>query len=89
MIYKQKAYKTFHVGIEHEDAHAVKADHQSCRLGKWYYEGTGHAALDLLSRDWQMNKELLQQILDNYRSMEDASDRGMDRIDAMITEKHS
>jgi hypothetical protein len=46
------------------------------------------AALDLLSQDWQKNKELLQQILDNYRYMEEASDRVMDRIDAMITEKH-
>ena len=112
MIYKQKAYKSFHAGTENADAQAVKVDHHSCRLGKWYYEGVGretfghlqafkaleephgqvhaagHAALDLLSQDWEKDKALLEQILDNYRHMEEASDRVMDRIDAMITEKH-
>ncbi len=112
MIYKQKAYKSFHAGTDNPDAQAVKVDHHSCRLGKWYYEGfgkekfghliafgeleaphgqvhsAGHAALDLLSQNWQKNKELLATILDNYRHMEEASDRVMDRIDAMITEKH-
>lgn len=112
MIYKQKAYKTFHAGTDNADARSVSVDHHSCRLGKWYYEGfgkenfghltafreleephgqvhnAGHAALDLLSRDWQRNRELLRQIVDNYRHMEEASDRVMDRIDAMIIEKH-
>ncbi|MEW8205262.1 MAG: methyl-accepting chemotaxis protein [Candidatus Thiodiazotropha taylori] len=113
MIYKQKAYKSFHAGTDNDDANAVKVDHHSCRLGKWYYEGygkesfghliafreleephsqvhnAGHKALELLSKDWQKDRILLQHILENYRHMEDASDRVMDRIDAMITEKHS
>ncbi len=112
MIYKQKAYKMFHAGTDTEDAGAVKVDHHSCRLGKWYYEGmgrekfgqliafkqleephsevhnSGHEALDLLSKNWEKNKELLEQILDKYQTMEAASDRVMDRIDAMIAEKH-
>ena len=112
MIYKQKAYKSFHAGTDNDDARAVQVNHHNCRLGKWYYEGTGreafghlmafkeleephsqvhnagHAALDLLAQDWQKDKALLVQILDNYRHMEEASDRVMDRIDAMITEKH-
>ncbi|MCG8083395.1 MAG: methyl-accepting chemotaxis protein [Candidatus Thiodiazotropha taylori] len=113
MIYKQKAYKSFHAGTDNDDANAVKVDHHSCRLGKWYYDGygkesfghliafreleephsqvhnAGHKALELLSKDWQKDRILLQHILENYRHMEDASDRVMDRIDAMITEKHS
>ena len=112
MIYKQKAYKSFHAGTENPDARAVQVDHHSCRLGKWYYEGTGreafghlqafkeleephsqvhnagHAALDLLTQDWEKDRALLAEILENYRQMEEASDRVMDRIDAMITEKH-
>jgi methyl-accepting chemotaxis protein len=112
MIYKQKAYKTFHAGTENDDANAVKVDHHNCRLGKWYYEGdgqeafgnlrsfkeleqphsevhsAGHAALDLLSQNWEKDKGLLDKILENYQHMEEASDRVMDRIDAMITEKH-
>jgi hypothetical protein len=43
----------------------------------------------MLSKDWQRDKTLLQSILENYQRMEDASDRVMDCIDAMITEKHS
>jgi hypothetical protein len=112
MIYKQKAYKSFHAGTDTEDAYSVQVDHHSCRLGKWYYEGAGqetfgnlmafkdleephsqvhnagHAALHLLAQDWHKDKQLLSQILDNYRHMEEASDRVMDRIDAMITEKY-
>ncbi len=48
----------------------------------------GHAALHLLSQEWQKDPELLAQILANYRQMEEASDRVMDRMDALITEKH-
>jgi len=112
MIYKQKAYKSFHAGTDNADAQSVKVDHHNCRLGKWYYEGfghehfrhlqafkqleephgqvhrAGHAALELLSLDWQKNKELLDRILESYRHMEEASDRVMDRVDAMIAEKH-
>ncbi len=112
MIYKQKAYKSFHAGVDNEDARSVLVDHHNCRLGKWYYEGdgketfgrlmafkdleephsqvhnAGHAALELLAQDWQKDKGILSRILDNYRHMEEASDRVMDRIDAMITEKH-
>jgi methyl-accepting chemotaxis protein len=111
MIYKQKAYKSFHAGTNNEDAQAVQTDHHNCRLGKWYegagreifghltafrdleephrqVHSAGHTALDLLTQDWQKNKKLLQNILDNYRHMEEASDRVMERIDAMIVEKH-
>ncbi|MEJ2394202.1 MAG: methyl-accepting chemotaxis protein [Candidatus Thiodiazotropha sp.] len=48
----------------------------------------GHAALHLLSQEWQKDPELLAQILANYQHMEEASDRVMDRMDALITEKH-
>ncbi len=48
----------------------------------------GHTALDLLSQDWVKDKVLLDKILENYRYMEEASNRVMDRIDAMITEKY-
>ena len=41
MIYKQKAYKSFHAGTDNPDAQAVRVDHHGCRLGKWYYEGAG------------------------------------------------
>ncbi len=112
MIYKQKAYKSFHAGTDNPDADAVRVDHHNCRLGKWYYEGvgkqffgqlnayreleesharvhnSGHAALELLAQDWEKDRVLLDEILSNYRQMEEASDRVMDRIDAMITEKH-
>jgi methyl-accepting chemotaxis protein len=48
----------------------------------------GHAALELLSHDWEKDKTILSDILKNYREMEEASDRVMERIDAMISEKH-
>ncbi len=48
----------------------------------------GHAALDLLSLDWQKDKLLLDKILEKYRHMEEASNRVMDSIYAMITEKY-
>ncbi|MCU7795661.1 MAG: CZB domain-containing protein [Candidatus Thiodiazotropha sp. (ex Myrtea spinifera)] len=112
MIYKQKAYKSFHAGTQNADADAVQVDHHSCRLGKWYYEGigkeafghtqafrdletphmevhnAGHSALGYLSEDWQKDTELQGKILVTYQDMEHASDRVMDRIDAMINEKH-
>lgn len=112
MIYKQKAYKSFHAGTENTDAQAVKVDHHNCRLGKWYYEGVGketfghlrafrdidtphqavhhagHTALDYLSQAWQQDPDLQAKILDNYKAMEAASDQVMDRVDALIVEKH-
>jgi methyl-accepting chemotaxis protein len=112
MIYKQKAYKSFHAGTKNEDAEAVKVDHLHCRLGKWYYQGigkemfghlpafrdletphqevhaAGHAALGYLSQDWQKDVQLQINILETYKQMEQASDRVMERIDAMIVEKH-
>lgn len=44
MIYKQKAYKSFYAGSHTEESKAVRVDHHNCRLGKWYYEGTGRKA---------------------------------------------
>jgi methyl-accepting chemotaxis protein len=43
MIYKQKAYSAFHSGTDTDEASAVRVDHHSCRLGKWYYEGLGQS----------------------------------------------
>ncbi|MCU7934173.1 MAG: CZB domain-containing protein [Candidatus Thiodiazotropha sp. (ex Dulcina madagascariensis)] len=112
MIYKQKAYKSFHAGTDNADAQAVMVDHHGCRLGKWYYEGTGketfgrlsafrelesphaevhkagHAALEYLTQEWQKDQELQARIFETYKEMEHSSDQVMDRIDAMITEKH-
>ncbi len=112
MIYKQKAYKSFHAGTDNADAEGVKVDHHNCRLGKWYYQGkgheafghlhafreletphqevhsAGHAALGYLAEDWQKDPQLQIHILETYKQMEYASDRVMERIDAMIVEKH-
>ncbi|MCU7843721.1 MAG: CZB domain-containing protein [Candidatus Thiodiazotropha sp. (ex Monitilora ramsayi)] len=112
MIYKQKAYKSFHAGTQNTDADAVKVNHHNCRLGKWYYDGlgkeafghtqafrdletphmevhnAGHAALEMLDLEWQKDDELQGKILATYGEMEDASDHVMDRINAMINEKH-
>lgn len=41
IIYKQRAYSSFHAGTGSEHANAVQVDHHSCRLGRWYYEGAG------------------------------------------------
>ncbi len=41
MIYKQKAYKAFSAGADIREAQDVAVDNHNCRLGKWYYEGTG------------------------------------------------
>ncbi|MEW8562986.1 MAG: methyl-accepting chemotaxis protein [Candidatus Thiodiazotropha sp.] len=49
----------------------------------------GHAALDHLTEEWQTNPKLQQTIIDTYKEMEYASDMVMDRIDAMISEKHN
>ena len=112
IIYKQKAYKTFHAGVEIPEVQDVKVDHSHCRLGQWYYQGAGkeifgrlksyreieqphvgvhgagRRALELLAHDWLHNAELQDQILDNYREMETFSNQVMERIDAMISEKH-
>ncbi len=113
IIYKQKAYKAFHAGVEIQEAKDVMVDQTSCRLGKWYYEGVGkqvfgnlrayceieephagvhrggHRAIDLLTQDWIHNEGLQEQILEGYREMEQNSDRVMDRIDALVMEKHN
>jgi methyl-accepting chemotaxis protein len=113
IIYKQKAYKTFHAGVEIPEARDVKVDHANCRLGKWYNEGigkelfshlnayreietphagvhsAGQSALDLLALDWVRDSRLHDRILDSFQEMEQQSDRVMDRINAMVMEKHS
>ncbi len=43
MLYKQKTYMVLSTGTESSEAEAVRVDHHSCRLGKWYYEGEGQA----------------------------------------------
>jgi hypothetical protein len=42
----------------------------------------------MLELDWQLDTELQSKILKTYGEMEVASDQVMDRIDAMIHEKH-
>ncbi|MBT3045952.1 MAG: methyl-accepting chemotaxis protein [Candidatus Thiodiazotropha sp.] len=49
----------------------------------------GHAALDHLTEEWRTNPKLQKTIIDTYKEMEYASDMVMDRIDAMISEKHN
>ncbi len=49
----------------------------------------GHVALEHLKQDWQQDQQLQKEIIETYREMEHASDKVMDRIDAMIFEKHS
>lgn len=49
IIYKQKAYKTFHAGVEIEEVNDVKVDHEHCRLGEWYYQGSGKELFGHLS----------------------------------------
>jgi len=112
MIYKQKAYSAFSGGTKTAEADAVRVDHHSCRLGKWYYEGmgqshfgglhtyksleqphaevheAGHAALAYLEENWQNSPAMQAKILDTYRMMESSSDRVMNTINDMITEKH-
>jgi len=45
IVYMQNAYVGVHKGSAGErdcdEKQAVQADHHSCRLGKWYYEGRG------------------------------------------------
>ncbi len=40
-LYKQNGYRVIHQGTASPEARAVQADHRSCRLGTWYYEGQG------------------------------------------------
>ncbi|MCX6548100.1 MAG: CZB domain-containing protein [Acidobacteria bacterium] len=40
-LYKQNGYRVIHQGTTSPEARAVQADHRSCRLGTWYYEGQG------------------------------------------------
>ncbi|MET0071293.1 MAG: methyl-accepting chemotaxis protein [Candidatus Thiodiazotropha sp.] len=49
----------------------------------------GHAALDHLTEEWRTNPKLQKTIIETYKEMEHASDMVMDRIDAMIAEKHN
>lgn len=41
IIYMQNGYIAMENDAEGKEADAVKVDHMSCRLGKWYYEGIG------------------------------------------------
>lgn len=41
IVYMQNAYIGMERNGEGNEAEAVKVDHFSCRLGKWYYEGSG------------------------------------------------
>lgn len=43
IIYMQNGYIALEAEGEGTQANAVKVDHYSCRLGKWYYEGEGKA----------------------------------------------
>ncbi len=43
IIYKQNAYLTVADKRKEDEAKAIAVDHQSCRLGKWYYQGEGKA----------------------------------------------
>ncbi|MDO8988662.1 MAG: CZB domain-containing protein [Sideroxyarcus sp.] len=37
----QNAYRAIDIQKDCDEAKAVQVDHKNCRLGKWYYEGTG------------------------------------------------
>lgn len=41
IIYKQNGYMALNNGTDSDEAAAVSVDHMHCRLGKWYYDGTG------------------------------------------------
>jgi len=43
IIYMQNAYVSMEVKGEGDEAKAILVDHHSCRLGKWYYDGSGKA----------------------------------------------
>ncbi len=43
IIFMQNAYMAVGKGQDCDEAAAAGADHQHCRLGKWYYEGRGKA----------------------------------------------
>ena len=43
IIYMQNAYITVEANGEEAQARTVEVDHFNCRLGKWYYDGTGAA----------------------------------------------
>ncbi|MBR0564526.1 CZB domain-containing protein [Azoarcus sp. L1K30] len=43
IIYMQNAYVSMEAKGEGEEAAAITVDHFNCRLGKWYYDGTGKA----------------------------------------------
>jgi methyl-accepting chemotaxis protein len=40
-LFKQNGYRVVNQGMDSAEARAVQADHRSCRLGQWYYEGQG------------------------------------------------
>ncbi|MCW8929481.1 MAG: CZB domain-containing protein [Gammaproteobacteria bacterium] len=111
MVFKQNGYMAISKGHDSEEALAVKVDHNSCRLGKWYYDGDGqknfnetsafkklesphaqvhnsiHQVIELISNDWEKNKELKDQIIQAFESAEDASDQVMVFLDQMVQEK--
>ncbi|MEW8505873.1 MAG: methyl-accepting chemotaxis protein [Candidatus Thiodiazotropha sp.] len=72
----KQSFGHLHAFRELEDPHRAVHSH-------------GHAALDHLTENWQQDPELQKTIIDTYKEMEHASDMVMDRIDAMITEKHN
>ncbi|NMG70630.1 methyl-accepting chemotaxis protein [Parazoarcus communis] len=41
IIYMQNAYVSMEARGDCDEAHAIAVDHHNCRLGKWYYDGTG------------------------------------------------
>ncbi|MBS4099100.1 MAG: CZB domain-containing protein [Sulfuricella sp.] len=43
IIFMQNAYMSVEMSGNCEEAKATGVDHHSCRLGRWYYEGTGKA----------------------------------------------
>ncbi|AWI75247.1 chemotaxis protein [Parazoarcus communis] len=43
IIYMQNAYVSMEAKGEGEEADAILVDHHQCRLGKWYYDGSGKA----------------------------------------------
>lgn len=44
IVYKQNGYIAIENHKSCPQADAISVDHQQCRLGKWYFQGTGHDA---------------------------------------------
>ena len=43
IIYMQNAYVSLEARGKSDEAAAIAVDHRNCRLGKWYYDGSGQA----------------------------------------------